>query len=103
MKTPKEYFALYSQNCMSCKHLSPETGKVAFVDCHHTKGNTQCPASEVKFAVTGEALDYARRVLAARDKRQPKREASLMRYVGTQSKAFRSKFYEFLENNGQAD
>ncbi len=99
-KEPKEMFALYSADCMTCNHLS-ETGKVAYVKCHYSKGNEQCPAAEVRFVVVGEALDYARRVLVARDKRFPKREARLMAYVGTQSEAFRSKFYDALENGGQ--
>lgn len=107
MTTPKvtqhkEFFALYSPNCMTCSHLS-ETGTIAHVKCHHTKGNKQCPAAEVRFVVVGEALKYARRVLAARDKRDAAREARVMRYVSTQSEAFRSKFYDYLENGGQVD
>jgi len=96
----KEFFALYSADCLQCKHLS-ETGTTAYVDCHHTKGNTQCPASEVRFVIVGEALDYARRVLAARDKRHAKTEARLMRHVGEQSVAFKDRFYLYLENGGQ--
>ncbi len=103
IEAPKEFFALYSDNCMKCKHLSPETGKVAFVDCHHSKGNTQCPAAEVKFVVVGEALEYARRVLKARDRRHPIREAKLMQHVGAQSPAFRAKFYDALENGGNLE
>ncbi len=97
---PKEMFALYSLDCMTCKHLS-ETGTVAYVKCHYSKGNEQCPASEVRFVVVGEALDYARRVLRARDKRFPNREAKLMKHVANQSEAFRAKFYDALENGGQ--
>lgn len=101
-KQQKEYFALYSADCMTCSHLS-ETGTTAHVGCHFSKGNTECPAAEVRFVVVGEALEYAKRVLAARDKRLPKREARLMRHVGQQSKAFRSKFYQALENGGQLE
>jgi len=86
---------------MTCQHLSPETGTRDFQDCHYKKGNKQCPAAEVQFAVVGEALVYARRVLRARDKRHPKREARLMKYVGTQSAAFQSRFYEYLDNGGR--
>lgn len=95
----KELFALYNANCMQCKHLS-ETGSTAFVECHYSKGNTQCPAAEVRFVVVGEAVEYAKRVLRARDKRLSKREARLMQYVAKQSKAFRAKFYDALENGG---
>ena len=85
---------------MKCKHLSPETGTVSEVECHFSKGNTQCPAEEVKFVIVGEALNYAKRVLAARDKRHPKTEAKLMQHVGSQTAAFKLKFYQYLENNG---
>lgn len=91
-------FALYSADCMSCKHLSPETGTTAFSECHYKKGNDLCPAEEVTFNITGEAQQYAQRVKRARDKRQALRETKLMRYVSKQSDAFRSKFYEYLEN-----
>jgi hypothetical protein len=97
-----EYLALYSSNCLSCKHLC-ETGVRDFQDCHFSSGNKQCPASEVRLVVVGEALQYARRVLRARDKRQPKREARLMQYVGKQSAAFQSRFYEYLDNGGRSN
>lgn len=93
----KEYLALYSEACITCKHLV-ETGTVDNRKCHYKNGNTQCPASEVKIVIVGQALDYARKVIQARDKRHAKTEARLMRYVGTQSAAFRSKFYDYLEN-----
>jgi len=97
-----EYLALYNNNCMTCKHLS-ETGVRDFQDCHFSRGNKQCPASEVLLVVVGEALTYARRVLRARDKRQPTREANLMKYVATQSAAFQSRFYEYLDNGGRSN
>jgi len=46
---------------------------------------------------------YARKVLAARDKRHAKTEARLMEYIGAQSQAFRTKFYEYLERGGKID
>lgn len=102
IKKRKVFFALYSSDCITCKHLS-ETGTVAHVKCHHTKGNKQCPAAEVRFVIVGEALEYAQRVIAARDKRHAKTEANLMRYVGKQSDAFKSKFYDALEKGGTLD
>lgn len=95
-----EYFALFSANCMSCQHLS-ETGTRDFQECHFKNGNKQCPASETRFVIVGEALLYARRVLRARDERKPKREAQLMKHVAAQSAAFKSRFYEYLENGGR--
>lgn len=87
---------------MTCKHLC-ETGVRDFQDCHFSKGNKLCPASEVRLVVVGEALTYARRVLRARDKRHPKREARLMKYVAAQSAAFQSRFYEYLDNGGRSN
>lgn len=98
--TTKEFLALYSGNCVGCKHLY-ELGTVLHEECHYSNGNTQCPASEVKLVVVGEAVDMARRVLRARDKRQPVREAKIMQSVGTKSDAFKSKFYDALENGGK--
>ena len=96
----REFVALYSADCMTCMHLS-ETGSRDFQECHFKNGNKQCPASELRFVVVGEALDYARKVLRARDRRHSKREARLMSYVSAQSAAFQSRFYEYLENGGR--
>ena len=100
-----DYLALYSENCLKCKHLCPSAPQT-FDECHYEKhgdvgGNKQCPAKDVRLEVTGEALEYARKVLRARDKRLPKAEARLMKYVGAKSPAFQSRFYEFLENGGR--
>lgn len=96
-----EYLSLYSANCLTCKHLCPDTGVREFEECHHSNGNKQCPALEVRVVVVGEALDYARKVLRARDKRQPKREAKLMKHVGLQSPTFKDRFYKYLEDGGR--
>lgn len=98
----KEYLGLYSVACLTCKSLV-ENGTVKNKDCHYTQGNTQCPAAEIKIVIVGEALDYAQRVLKARDKRLAKTEARLMQFVGKQSAAFRTKFYEYLENGTSTD
>jgi hypothetical protein len=98
----KEYLGLYSAACLTCKSLV-EYGTVKNKDCHYTQGNAQCPAAEVKIVFIGEAQDYALRVLKARDKRMAKTEARLMQHVGKQSAAFRSKFYEYLENGIPTD
>ena len=96
-----EYFALYSEKCLTCKHLV-EIGKVDNRDCHYSKGNTECPASEVRLVIVGEALSYAQQVIEARDKRHAKKEARLMKYVGAQSQAFKSQFYDFLDRGGKS-
>ena len=97
-KKPTEAFALYSANCMTCRHLSPETGTKSHVKCHFTKGNTQCPAAEVTFVVVGKALKYAKLVRKCRDERNAARESKLMLYVANQTDAFKSKFYDYLES-----
>ncbi len=97
-----EHLALYSADCMTCSHLS-ETGTEAYEKCHFSKGNKLCPAAEVRLVVVGEALTYARRVLRARDKRLPKKEARLMKYVAAQPAAFQSRFYEYLDNGGRSN
>lgn len=96
-----DYLALYSANCLTCKHLCPDTGVREFEDCHFEAGNKQCPAKGVKVVVVGEALDYARKVLRARDKRKPKLEARLMKHVGLQPATFQDRFYKYLENGGR--
>lgn len=101
-KRRKEYLGLFSEKCITCKHLV-EHAKVDNRECHFTQGNVQCPAVEVKIVFVGEALMYARKVLAARDKRHAKTEARLMEYIGAQSQAFRTKFYEYLERGGKID
>jgi hypothetical protein len=97
-----EHLALYSADCMTCSHLC-ETGITAHEKCHYNKGNRLCPAAEVRIVIVGEALTYARRVLRARDRRLPEKEARLMKYVAAQSPAFQSRFYEYLDNGGRSN
>lgn len=101
-KKLKEHLALYSENCLTCKSLVEYATK-ANPDCHWKQGNEQCPAREVKIVVVGEALEIAQKVIRARDKRMAVTEAQLMKYVGKQSAAWRSKFYTYLENGAELD
>lgn len=100
MKKQKEYLAIYSSACLTCKSLV-EGAIISNPDCHYRTGNAQCPASEVRIAVVGEALSYAQRVLRARDGRKSKTEAKLMEHVSKQSSAFKTKFYTYLENGAE--
>ncbi len=96
------YFALYKTDCLKCSHLikSKEAGLKlrAFASCHHSKGNSHCPAQEVKIVITGKAIYYAERVSKARQERDTEKEAKLLSIVSTQDEAFKSKFYSHLES-----
>lgn len=94
----KDFLALYSNNCISCKSLVEGAAKT-FKKCHYKQGNTECPAAEVKIIVVGKALAYARKVTAARNRRDTGEEAKLLSYVATQSAGFKSRFYDAL--NGE--
>lgn len=93
----KELLALYSTNCLKCSHLV-ETATFAFIKCHYSKGNKQCPASEISIVIVGKAEALAKRVLKARLNRDFAVESSLLAIVGKESVAFQAKFVEFLEN-----
>lgn len=97
MTDEREMLALYSTNCLKCSHLV-ETGTTAFTKCYFKSGNTLCPASEVKLVIVGKALSIARRVSKARENRDTALEARLITEVSKGSEAFRSKFYQYLEN-----
>lgn len=48
----KTELKLYSQKCVSCISLFPRhTKATSHVDCHFSKGNDMCPASELQFVV----------------------------------------------------
>lgn len=92
-----EHFAIYSENCLSCKSLVDSPSTVEFKKCHYSQGNSECPASEVTIIIVGKALSVAQRVHEARLARDAKTEAKLMNYVTKQSDGFRSAFYSRLE------
>jgi hypothetical protein len=100
MNKPMEYLALYSRNCKFCKALDPTEPKQ--FNCHFSQGNTQCPASEVRFAVVGKALRWASLVNKARIERDASKEAKVLVAVGEQSKAFQTKFYDELKRLEQS-
>lgn len=97
----REVLGLYSNDCLKCSHLV-EGGKKAFAKCHHSKGNTYCPAQEVKIVIVGQAKKLATRVIKARDKRDLTAEARLLNSVASKSKEFQSKFYDILESSNGA-
>lgn len=93
-----QYLQLYSRNCKSCKHLDP-TEKKGWSSCHYSKGNEECPASEIRFTITGKATKLARQVLAARDARNAEAEANILAAVSKEDSAFQERFYFTLENS----
>jgi len=93
----KEYLQLYSTSCKTCAHLDPQETK-KYTNCHYTKGNKHCPASEIQIVVVGKAHRYAKLVLAARNNRDPKAEGRILATVAKQSPAFQERFYAALEN-----
>lgn len=91
----KEYLALYSTNCLKCRHLCPDATK-KYSKCHHTNGNPDCPASEIQMVVVGRAYRLAASVIQARRKRDASLEAEVMVEVSNGSKAFQDRFYSRL-------
>ena len=90
-----DYLALYSTKCKRCKHLDPEATQ-AFTNCHFSKGNTECPAKEVRIAVVGEAKRYAKAAKKARREGNLAREAEVLDAVAKRSDAFQYKFQEWF-------
>lgn len=96
-KDTREKIAIYSENCLLCKHFV-SSKKKAWSVCHYTKGNQDCPASEVQLVVVGKAYRMARQVLSARDGRDAEAEAKLLAIVAKETEAFQERFYFALEN-----
>lgn len=93
----REHLALYSAQCKKCHHLDPDEPK-KYINCHYSKGNEYCPASEVQIVITGKAQKYAAQVLAARAKRDINAENRILQLVSAKSQAFIERFYHFLES-----
>jgi len=92
----REFIEVYCQNCAVCKYLNPDADKK--FNCHYSKGNTECPASELQIVVVGKAKRYARQVLAARAKRDVLAEKKILELVSKKSQAFIERFYFYLED-----
>lgn len=90
-----DHLALYSRKCKTCRHLDPEE-KVAYEECHHSRGNTECPAKEVQFAVVGMARRFAEEVKKARKASDLARERAVLESVEKRSLAFQQKFRDWL-------
>ena len=91
-----EHLALYSKNCKVCKYLDPDEKKG--FKCHFSKGNTECPAKEIQFAVVDEAKLLAGKVLKARAANDIKTEVSILETVAKRSVPFQHKFKEYSQS-----
>lgn len=89
-----DHLALYSRNCKTCKHLDPEEEKV-FEKCHFSKGNTECPAQEIRFAIVGEAKRFATALQKAKKQKDLAKEVKILEAVAKRSAAFQHKFREW--------
>lgn len=89
-----EYLALYSSKCKSCGHLDPGEEK-KYSKCHHSNGNKECPALEVRVVVVGEAKRLAEALKKARAKNDMEKEIQILQKVATRSAAFQQKFREW--------
>ncbi len=89
-----DYLALYSAKCKKCSHLDPEAS-TAYTNCHTSAGNTMCPASEVQFAVVGEAKRFAEAVRKSRRNGDIKEEVRILQEVAKRPLPFQHKFKEW--------
>jgi len=93
----RERVALYSKRCKSCKHLDPHEQK-AWMVCHFSRGNEDCPASGLQITIVGKAYRFARQVLSARDRRDVQTEAKILALVAKEDEDFQERFYFAVEN-----
>lgn len=89
----KENLAVYSLDCLNCKHLV-EGAAENYTECHYTKGNDQCPASEIRIVAVGKIISYTRQLRDATDKQDTRRIARIWAKLSKESPAFQSRFHE---------
>lgn len=91
----KEVFALYSRECLSCGHLVsglPEKPK----PCHFSKGNSDCPASEVVITMTKRLKVMAAELKKARREHDAAAESRILAHIAKESDANKHTFYRLL-------
>ena len=98
MNLEREAFAIYSKNCLRCSHLV-ESATKTYNTCHHSKGNSYCPASEVTIVVTGKIDRYIKRLKKARARKDAKAESKVWASVEKESEIFKSRFYDTFVDN----
>jgi hypothetical protein len=62
--TPKQDVCivnLYADGCFDCKHLV-EGAEVDYVKCHFSRGNTHCPASNIRIQFVGARVKWDKKI-----------------------------------------
>lgn len=95
----RERCLIYSHECFTCPHIiAGAESEEANKPCHYSKGNRYCPASQVVFVVSGEALSLASRLRRAREERDAEAEAEILILVSKLNEYARERFYAAIEN-----
>lgn len=88
---------VFVPECLTCGYLvTGATKERPIPQCHYSKGNTHCPAAEVKIVVAGKAFLYAEKVAAARQERNIRNEVRYLNLVKKESPQFQSIFFDHL-------
>jgi hypothetical protein len=90
-----DHLALYSRNCKICQYLDPEE-KQKFEKCHFNKGNKDCPAKEIQFAIVGMARRASEEFKKAKAEQNITKQRKILEAVEKRSSAFRQKFTDWL-------
>ena len=94
MQAEPDYLALYSSNCLKCSYLIEGASKK--FKCHYSKGNEQCPASELRITITGKSEQFIKRLRKARSTRNATAEAEIWAEISKESRAFQVRLYDLM-------
>lgn len=91
-----DYLSIYSKDCLGCGHFIdslPKTNK----SCLFSKGNKECPASEITIVITGHLKSMAKNLVAARANKDPKAESAILSKIAKEPEDTKATFYLLLE------
>lgn len=95
----RERCLIYSNDCFTCPHaIAGASVEEANKECHYSRGNRYCPASQVIFVVSGEAFALASKLHQARDRRDAAAEAEILILASRLNDYARERFYAAVEN-----
>lgn len=94
----KEYLAVYSEKCLRCSHFV-EGAQRTYTKCHFSKGNSYCPAKEVRVVIAGRMKYLKKKLESARHACNAEMESEVWIEVAKQSEAFKRRFYQILEES----
>lgn len=89
----KDHLEIYHAKCLSCAYLV-EGAKHKYDECHHSNGNTECPAAEVRIVPTGKVRRAERLIKEARARHDPAEEARILKELASESEAFLYLLYQ---------